>query len=40
MAKLLLILLIGLVFEAGGVVLLKKGIGQVGEHALAFMADA
>jgi len=31
MAKLLLILLIGLVFEAAGVVLLKKGIGQVGE---------
>ena len=31
MAKLLLILLIGLVFEAIGVVLLKKGITQVGE---------
>ena len=31
MAKLLLILLIGLVFEATGVVLLKKGITQVGE---------
>ena len=31
MAKLLLILLIGLVFEAVGVVLLKKGITQVGE---------
>ena len=31
MAKLLLILLIGLLFEAAGVVLLKKGIGQVGE---------
>jgi len=31
MAKLLLILLIGLVFEATGVVLLKKGIAQVGE---------
>ena len=31
MAKLLLILLIGLVFEAAGVVLLKKGITQVGE---------
>jgi len=31
MAKLLLILLIGLVFEAAGVVFLKKGIMQVGE---------
>jgi len=31
MAKLLLILLIGLVFEAAGVVLLKKGINQIGE---------
>jgi len=31
MAKLLLILLIGLIFEATGVVLLKKGITQVGE---------
>jgi len=31
MAKLLFILLIGLVFEAAGVVLLKKGIGQIGE---------
>jgi len=31
MAKLLFILLIGLVFEATGVVLLKKGITQVGE---------
>lgn len=31
MAKLLLILLIGLVFEATGVVLLKKGITQIGE---------
>ena len=31
MAKLLLILLIGLVFEAAGVVFLKKGIAQVGE---------
>ncbi len=31
MAKLLLILLIGLVFEATGVVLLKKGITKVGE---------
>ena len=31
MAKVLLILLIGLVFEAAGVVFLKKGITQVGE---------
>jgi drug/metabolite transporter (DMT)-like permease len=31
MAKLLLILLIGLVFEATGVVLLKKGITHIGE---------
>ena len=31
MAKLLLILIIGLVFEAAGVVFLKKGITQVGE---------
>ena len=31
MVKLLLILLIGLVFEAAGVVFLKKGITQVGE---------
>jgi drug/metabolite transporter (DMT)-like permease len=31
MAKLLLILLIGLIFEAAGVVLLKKGISQIGE---------
>jgi drug/metabolite transporter (DMT)-like permease len=31
MAKLLIILLIGLVFESAGVVLLKKGMGAVGE---------
>src|SRR5436190_14633502 len=31
MAKLLLILVIGLVFESTGVVLLKKGMTQVGE---------
>ncbi len=31
MAKLLVILLIGLVFESAGVVLLKKGMTQVGE---------
>jgi len=30
MARLLLILLIGLTFEATGVVLLKKGISQIG----------
>ena len=31
MAKLLLILLIGLIFESAGVVLLKKGMMQIGE---------
>ncbi|HEV2455503.1 MAG TPA: EamA family transporter [Verrucomicrobiae bacterium] len=31
MVKLLLILLVGLVFESAGVVLLKKGITQIGE---------
>src|SRR6476646_2621573 len=31
MTKLLLILIIGLVFEATGVVLLKKGINQIGD---------
>ena len=31
MAKILLILLVGLVFESTGVVLLKKGIAEVGE---------
>jgi drug/metabolite transporter (DMT)-like permease len=31
MTKLLLILLVGLVFESAGVVLLKKGISQMGE---------
>lgn len=31
MARLLVILLIGLVFESAGVVLLKKGIGQIGD---------
>lgn len=31
MAKLLIILLIGLAFESTGVVLLKKGMGRVGE---------
>jgi len=33
MAKLLLILLIGLVFESTGVVLLKKGMTQIGDMA-------
>ena len=31
MAKLMLILLIGLAFESAGVVLLKKGMGNIGE---------
>lgn len=31
MVKLLLILLVGLIFESAGVVLLKKGITQIGE---------
>jgi drug/metabolite transporter (DMT)-like permease len=39
MAKLLLILLIGLVFEAAGVVLLKKGITQVGEVKQVSLAE-
>jgi drug/metabolite transporter (DMT)-like permease len=39
MAKLLLILLIGLVFEAAGVVFLKKGITQVGEVRQVTMAE-
>jgi drug/metabolite transporter (DMT)-like permease len=30
MTKLMLILLVGLAFEAGGVVLLKKGVGEIG----------
>src|SRR6266704_2524085 len=40
MAKLLLILLIGLVFEAAGVVLLKKGINQIGEAQKIVPAEA
>src|SRR3989441_13339580 len=40
MAKLLLILLIGLVFEAAGVVLLKKGINQIGEVQKIVPAEA
>jgi len=39
MAKLLLILLIGLVFEAAGVVFLKKGITQIGEVKTASVAE-
>jgi len=39
MAKLLLILLIGLVFEAAGVVFLKKGVTQVGEVKQASVAE-
>ena len=39
MTKLLLILLIGLVFEATGVVLLKKGISQVGEVRIISAAE-
>jgi drug/metabolite transporter (DMT)-like permease len=31
MAKLLIVLIIGLVFESAGVVLLKKGMGQIGD---------
>lgn len=33
MTKLILILLIGLTFEASGVVLLKKGVGEIGSAA-------
>lgn len=33
MAKLLAILLVGLAFESVGVVLLKKGVGEIGEPA-------
>ena len=40
MLKLLLILLIGLVFESTGVVLLKKGMMQIGEVRFASVADA
>jgi len=40
MAKLLLILLVGLVFEATGVVLLKKGITQIGEVQKISAAEA
>jgi drug/metabolite transporter (DMT)-like permease len=40
MSKLLLILLIGLVFESTGVVLLKKGMTQIGEIRLSSARDA
>lgn len=39
MAKILLILFIGLVFEAAGVVFLKKGITQVGEVKQVTLAE-
>jgi drug/metabolite transporter (DMT)-like permease len=39
MAKLLLILIIGLVFEAAGVVSLKKGITQLGEVKQVSLAE-
>ena len=39
MAKLLLILFIGLVFESVGVVLLKKGITQIGEMKTVNVAE-
>jgi uncharacterized membrane protein len=40
MAKLLLILIVGLVFESAGVVLLKKGMTQIGELHGVNMAEA
>lgn len=39
MAKLILILLIGLVFESTGVLLLKKGMTQVGSARVAGVSD-
>ncbi len=39
MIKLLLILLIGLVFESTGVVLLKKGMTQIGQERVATASD-
>jgi drug/metabolite transporter (DMT)-like permease len=39
MAKLLLILLIGLVFESTGVLLLKKGMTQLGQVKVASLQD-
>jgi drug/metabolite transporter (DMT)-like permease len=40
MFKLLLVLLIGLVFESTGVVLLKKGMTQIGDMQTATVAEA
>ena len=40
MIKLLLILLVGLVFESAGVVLLKKGMSQIGEVRVQNAGDA
>ena len=40
MAKLLLILIVGLVFESAGVVLLKKGMTQIGELHGASVTEA
>jgi drug/metabolite transporter (DMT)-like permease len=40
MVKLLLILIVGLIFEAAGVVSLKKGLTQVGEMKKASVAEA
>ncbi len=39
MIKLLLILLVGLVFESTGVVLLKKGMTQIGQERVATASD-
>jgi drug/metabolite transporter (DMT)-like permease len=39
MARLIVILLIGLVFESTGVLLLKKGMTQVGSSRIATVAD-
>jgi drug/metabolite transporter (DMT)-like permease len=39
MAKILLILFIGLVFESAGVVLLKKGMSQIGEVKIVSAAE-
>ena len=40
MMKLLLILLVGLVFESTGVVLLKKGMDKIGDIALGYSASS
>ncbi len=39
MTKLVLILLLGLVFESTGVVLLKKGMTQIGEVKVVSVAE-